>query len=183
MSEARWEEAQANLEATALHIPLNILLEEDAEDNMEYKCKICDRDFESEQSLSQHNQSKHAHVETKINYRKYFLIGIAIAIVVLVSFSAYSYSTRPGKFNEFAKCLTEKGAVVYGNDFCSYTAKQLNYFGNSQVYLNYTKCIDHKKLCDDKGITITPTWEINGSYYTQVQTFERLSEITGCKIV
>jgi len=71
---------------------------------------------------------------------------------------------------------------MYGNDFCQYTTKQLNLFGKSKKDLNYVKCIENKELCDSKGIKITPTWEINGSFYQQVQSFEKLSELSGCKI-
>ena len=89
---------------------------------------------------------------------------------------------KPGSYDSFAKCLSEKGAVIYGNDFCQYTNKQLNYFGNSKKYLNYVKCIDNKELGDSKAIKVTPTWEINGQMYEQVQTFEKLSAVSGCEL-
>ena len=89
---------------------------------------------------------------------------------------------KPGEYDRFAKCLTEKGTVIYGNDYCQYTNKQLNFFGKSAKYLNYVKCADNQKLCDDKNVKITPTWEINKEMYEQVQTFERLSSLSGCEI-
>ena len=94
----------------------------------------------------------------------------------------YVRSQKPGQYDEFAKCLTEKGAVIYGNDFCQYTAKELNWFGNSEKYLNYVKCVNNKELCDSKGVKITPTWEIEGKTYEGVQGIEKLAELSGCKI-
>ncbi len=151
---------------------------------MEHKCNLCNKDFSSEESLNQHNSSKHPIKEKKgkINLRKYFIFISLILIVIFSSFTIYSYLKKPGQYDDFATCLAESGAVMYGNDFCSYTAKQLNFFGKSKKYLNYIKCVDNKILCDEKGIEITPTWEIEGNMYEQTQNFERLSKLTGCEI-
>ena len=151
---------------------------------MEYKCNLCNRGFSSKESLNQHNSSKHSIEEKKgkINLRKYFIFVVIVLIVIFSSFTIYSYMKKPGQYDEFAKCLTEKGVVVYGNDYCQYTNQQLNFFGKSKKYLNYVKCIDNKKLCDEKGIGITPTWEIDGKMYEQTQNFEQLSTLSGCEI-
>ena len=117
-----------------------------------------------------------------INFRKYIVFALIGAILIFSILAVKAYYDKPGDYNEFAKCLTSKGAIIYGNDFCSYTNKQLNFFGKSKSYLNYIKCFENKELCDQKEIKLTPTWEIDGKMYTQVQTFETLSAITGCKI-
>ena len=152
---------------------------------MAFECNHCGKRFVSEGSLSQHRSVKHvAEMKEgdKINFRKYVLLSMVGLIVVFLSMTVYSYSQQPGEYDDFAKCLTESEAVVYGNDFCSYTGKQLNYFGKSDKYLNYVKCASNQELCDEKGVTLTPTWEINGSMYKSVQTFEKLSGLTGCEI-
>ena len=151
---------------------------------MEFKCNICNRDFNSEESMKQHNEMKHPIKErkAKINTKKYIIFSLLILIVVFSVITINSYMKKPGKYDDFAKCLTEKGVVIYGNDYCSYTMNQLGFFGKSKKYLNYTKCIDNQRLCNEKGVKITPTWEINGEMYEQVQTFERLAVISGCEI-
>ena len=151
---------------------------------MEYICDICNRNFNSEESLRQHSLMKHSVEEkkAKINPKKYFIFIAVILIIILLSLSVFNYIKKPGKYDDFAKCLTEKGAVIYGNDYCQYTNKQLNFFGKSEEYLNYIRCSENQKLCDDKNIKITPTWEINGKMYEQVQSFETLSAISGCKV-
>ena len=151
----------------------------------EYKCVSCNKSFSSEESLKQHNQSKHSLTEktSKNAISKRNLVFLLLALIVIFSIlTIYSYYKKPGKYDSFAKCLSEKGVTVYGNDFCSYTMKQLGYFGKSKKYLNYIRCSENEQLCDEKGIKITPTWEINGKMYEQVQTFERLSELSGCSI-
>ncbi len=148
---------------------------------MAFECSRCDRKFVSEDSLAQHVSMKHPMEEKKkSNLKGYFVFSMIALIILLFGAIIYSYSQRPGEYDDFAKCLTEKGVVVYGNDFCQYTGKQLNYFGRSDKYLNYVKCANNQELCDKKEITITPTWEVNGSMYKSVQTFEKLSSLTGC---
>ena len=152
---------------------------------MVFECNHCGKRFISEESLTQHSEVKHSREikeSGKINLKKYILIFMIGLIFIFSIMIIYSYSQRHGEYDNFAKCLTEKGAVIYGNDFCSYTGKQLNFFGKSEKYLNYVKCINNQDLCDSKGITLTPTWEINNSMYKSVQTFEKLSSLTGCEI-
>jgi ABC-type lipoprotein release transport system permease subunit len=95
--------------------------------------------------------------------------GVALVIIALIVNSALS----PGKYDEFAKCLTEKGAVMYGEDWCRYTNAQKAMFGKSFKYIKYVQKPD---------IKVRPTWVINGKTYETVQSFERLSALTGCKI-
>jgi hypothetical protein len=152
---------------------------------MAFECKHCGRRFVSEESLTQHSQAKHfGNVKTggKINFKKYTILFMIGLIVVFSVVTVYSRSQKPGAYDEFTKCLTEKGVVMYGNDYCSYTGTQLNYFGKSDRHLNYVKCSSNQGLCDSKGVEITPTWEFEGEMYDGVQTFERLSALTGCEI-
>ena len=148
------------------------------------KCDACNKSFNSEESLKQHMEIKHAPEKKnpQLDIRKYVLAFLVILIIIFSSLTVYSYTQKQGKYDGFARCLSEKGAIVYGNDYCQYTNKQLNFFGKSKKYLSYVKCADNQSLCDTKKVSITPTWEIDGRFYEQVQTFEKLSILTGCEI-
>ena|SRR3989338_2352468 len=109
---------------------------------------------------------------------KYYIIASVIAVIVL-SIAAYSiYSMgKPGQYDNFAKCLAEKGAIMYGAlDWCKYTQAQRAMFDNSFKYLNY------HEFTELPGIKKTPTWVINGQWYENVQSFDKLSALTGCKV-
>ena len=150
----------------------------------EIKCEICNKKFKTSESLAQHKQASHANEKKvgKINTKKYFILAALIIAVILISYTFYARANKPGAYDDFAKCLTEKGVVIYGNDFCQYTNKQVNMFGNSKKYLNYVKCAENEALCDSKGVDITPTWEINGKMYEQVQGLDKLVLLSGCEI-
>ena len=150
----------------------------------EFECKICSKKFETAESLIQHNSSKHAVAEIKkdrTSIKKYLLIAAILIAFGLIAYTFYFRAQQPGQYDEFTKCLTEKGIKMYGNDACQYTTKQRNMFGNSELYLNYIKCTGGVE-CDIKKVKITPTWEINGTMLEGVQSFEKLSELSGCKL-
>ncbi len=109
---------------------------------------------------------------------KYYIIASIIGVVILATaaYSIYSIN-KPGLYDNFAKCLNEKGAVMYGAmDWCKYTQGQRAMFGKSFKYINY------HEFQDLPGIKKTPTWIINGAWHENVQSFDKLAALTGCKI-
>ena len=100
-----------------------------------------------------------------------------VIIIALVFFSIIAAVVTygllsPGKYDGFAKCLTEKGAVMYGEDWCQYTNAQKNMFGKSFKHINYEA---------NENLNKRPTWVVNGKNYETVQSFERLAALTGCE--
>jgi len=109
--------------------------------------------------------------KSNIKKRTLMLLALGFVLLLLFSFGAYAYLS-PGKYDDFAKCLSDKGVVMYGEDWCKYTNGQKNMFGKSFKYINYEV---------KTGLNYRPTWVINGKSYEKVQSFERLSELSGCK--
>lgn len=110
-------------------------------------------------------------------HKKHIILGsIAILILGIAIYSFVAYS-KPGSYDDFAKCLTEKGAVMYGAmSWCKYTQGQKAMFGKSFKYINY------HEFQELPGIKKTPTWVINGKWHENTQSFEALAQATGCKI-
>ena len=107
-------------------------------------------------------------------------VSLVILIIAALGALFFVMGSASGKYDGFARCLKEKGAVIYGDDFCEFTKRQMGMFGSSFGYLNYVKCAENSALCESKGVSVTPTWEVGGSMYSGVQTFEKLSEVSGC---
>lgn len=113
--------------------------------------------------------------------KKWLFAGIIFfVVIILVSFSIVNANT-PGHYDKFAKCLTEKDAVIYGASWCKYTDAQKAMFGKSFKHLDY---IDYSEFPERElgKIKKTPTWIINGKAYENVLSFDRLSQLSGCKI-
>ena len=110
-------------------------------------------------------------------FKIYARIAIVFSVLIL-SIGAFAFidSKKPGDYDSFAKCLTEKGAVMYGASFCKYSSAQKGMFGKSFKFVNY------KDFSENPDVKITPTWEINGRLIERVQSFDGLAELTGCSV-
>jgi hypothetical protein len=139
-----------------------------------------------EQLLKEQEQNKkraldiEQYKKQKEQRKKYVIYGSILAVLILmtaIGMRTYVNRTKTEQWDDFAKCLTEKGAVMYGNmQTCKYTQHQAGMFGSSFKYLNY------KDFSENSDVRITPTWYINGEKLEGEQSFETLAEKTGCKI-
>ena len=116
------------------------------------------------------------------NKLPWIAIGI-IAVIAILYGSVTSLTTKDigTETDNFAKCLTEKGAVMYGAYWCPHCKEQKKMFGNAFEYINYIECTEDKQACMEAAISGYPTWIIAGEKYPGKQSFERLSSITDCK--
>jgi glutaredoxin len=89
-------------------------------------------------------------------------------------------SADPGDKDQLAKCLTEKGVVMYGAEWCGYCKKQKEAFGTSFQYINYVDCDKFSSDCSAAGVQGFPTWSINGQNYPGLQDLGTLKSIAGC---
>jgi len=132
-----------------------------------------------QKEYEQREQQKQQHEEQiKTHKSKYYLIAAVIGVVILATaaYSVYSFN-KAGPYDNFAKCLTEKDAVMYGAmDWCKFTQAQKGMFGKSFKYINY------HEFQELPGIKKTPTWVINGAWHENVQSFDKLAALTGCKL-
>lgn len=114
------------------------------------------------------------------------IVGL-IAIVAIIGLLAYSRNA-PGKYDGFAQCLKDKGAIFYGAFWCPHCQKQKAMFGNSKKYLPYVECStpDGKgqtQICIEKEVKSYPTWMFaDGSRETGEVPFATLSEKTSCPL-
>jgi|SRR3989344_5477626 len=130
--------------------------------------------IKSQEALLQHKAREEQFNKLKEDKSKKKVIVLSIIVVLAVLLIAgivYSV-TKPGKYDKFAQCLTEKGAVMQGENWCQYTNAQKAMFGNSFKYINYEV---------NPNLAVRPTWIIDGEHYEKVQSFEHLSALTGCK--
>jgi hypothetical protein len=141
------------------------------------------RNFSKKSSGMRKEESRKAFEEHKVREERFRLenkkrkkkksILLATTVIFLLILGAWiTYAaTAKGEYDEFAQCLTEKGVVMYGEDWCKYTQGQKAMFGKSFKYIDYQVKTD---------LQIRPTWIIDGKEYKKVQSFQTLSALTGC---
>jgi hypothetical protein len=118
-------------------------------------------------------------------YLIWMVLSIIFFIVVfyIASITGFFAQTQaPSTYDNFASCLSEKGIIMAGTDWCHYCKSQKQMFGTSFRLINYKSC-DTDSWCNEVGINGYPTWVFpNGQQYAGVQTLERLSELSGCPL-
>lgn len=94
-------------------------------------------------------------------------------------------ANEPGKYDDFAKCLTEKNIKFFGTYWCPGCAEQKRLFGKSIKHVDYVECDSRgsnprSELCQKEGITGYPTWGINNTKFQGVTQLEELARKSGC---
>ena len=86
------------------------------------------------------------------------------------------------KLNDFAKCLSEKGVVLYVRNGCPHCKAQEEDFRSGLQYLTITECSQNVEKCSE--LIGVPAWEIPGKedFIYGRQSLEELSELTGCEL-
>ena len=114
------------------------------------------------------------------------LLIVGVVITAVIRGDGRDGQVELGKYDSFATCLQDKGAVFYGAFWCSHCQAQKKMFGSSAKLLPYVECstLDAKsqtQVCIDKGVSSYPTWEFaDGSRLNGEIALSVLAEKTGC---
>lgn len=123
---------------------------------------------------------------------KYIYYVIALAFIAGVVWLVMTPG-KPGKYDTFAQCLGEKGAIFYGAFWCPHCQNQKAMFGRSARLLPYTECSTPNgqgqlAVCKDLGINTYPTWYFasstseNPDIVTGEISLEELAVRTSCPL-
>jgi len=120
---------------------------------------------------------------------RWMWIGITLVALGAAWGGYYYFSYRKvSTLDGFAKCLSSKGARMYGAWWCPHCADQKETFGYAFQYVNYTECSPEGQRtetpqCLQAGIKHFPTWRFaDGSNTEGVLPLSALSQKTGCKL-
>lgn len=115
------------------------------------------------------------------------LIASAIAIVgaglIIILLRQSIVSSQSSALDEFAKCLADKDATMYGAEWCPHCQNEKKAFGGSFRFIPYIECPKEPDICIQKQVQGYPTWIFSdGSRFEGEQGLERLSTISGCSL-
>lgn len=125
------------------------------------------------------------------NNIKIFILIICLLIlgtIATVLLRPDNTPSEPGKYDAFAVCLKDKGAVFYGAFWCTHCQSQKKLFGLSQKLLPYVECStpdgqSQTQACKDKKIESYPTWEFaDGSRLNGEIPLQQLADKTSCPL-
>ena len=118
--------------------------------------------------------------------KKAFWWGIGFIVVVAL---VWYFSSRPGKYDNFAQCLTDEGVKMYGAYWCPHCQAQKKLFGASWKFIDYIECATPgtdtpKPVCVVAGIKSYPTWEFGADRKVSGElTLEQLASFSGCELL
>lgn len=126
-----------------------------------------------------------------MTFSKIQIVGgvIALLFVILISLAATgNLTTGAHKYDDFALCLSEKGAMMYGTFWCPHCKEQKAMFKKSWNYVNYIECSTadgrgQTRACKQADLEGYPTWEFaDGSRESRKMPLEELATRTGCEL-
>ncbi len=121
----------------------------------------------------------------------FFIIGILILgtlMTILLNKTGTVTPKDDGKYDAFAQCLKDKGAVFYGTFWCPHCQNQKKAFGSSAKMLPYVECStpdaqNQTQICKDAEISVYPTWKFqDGSKLEGEIALPVLAEKTSCEL-
>lgn len=123
--------------------------------------------------------------------KKEMLIGLT-ALLMNCNFNATTpkYDTTPAKV-QLAQCLVEKGAVMYGAEWCGYCNKEKKEFGEAAwkvMQQNYIECTEeaNESKCSEVAVgnrISFPSWKLPNGKIIRGYTpnfLEVLAKESGC---
>lgn len=119
------------------------------------------------------------------NIKNILILILFLGVIFILGYIIFKPKVSNNFYNleEFAKCLTNKGAVMYGAYWCPHCKEQKKMFGSAFQYIKYVECTEKVQECLNKNIKGYPTWIFkDGSRLEGEQSLEVLSEKTGCEL-
>lgn len=116
--------------------------------------------------------------DTRPFYKKKRFIVFALVVLGLI-YVAYGV-VSPGRYDDFASCLSEKGLTMYGAYWCPHCANQKALFGKSFSFVKYVECTQETELCGRMNVTGYPTWIVGDRRAQGEQSMRALAELAGC---
>lgn len=80
-----------------------------------------------------------------------------------------------------ARCLTERGAIIYSTPWCGACRRQKELFGSYAELLNQVDCTQERQRCQEARIRAVPTWVFSdGTRHEGILSLRELARRAGC---
>jgi len=111
------------------------------------------------------------------------LLAAAIFLAVGIWIVEMRKSVPSGKYDNFAQCLTDKGIIMYGANWCPHCQNEKRAFGDSFRLITYVECPDNPQQCVDVNVESYPTWIFSdGRRLVGEQGLKKLSQESACDL-
>ncbi len=124
----------------------------------------------------------------------WFKIALAFGLIsTACGRGGNSEGPTPAQIDVLARCLADRGVVMYGTSTCSGCRAQHKTFGAAFAHIISVECNPHAEgsepeRCLRTGIRTTPTWvvEVDGQEVRRLEEYQLLEDLarfSGCDSV
>lgn len=120
------------------------------------------------------------------------IFSLFLAPIIFSACSIESTVEGAREYDDFAQCINDSGAQMYGAFWCAHCEGQLEMFGYNAENVNegpvpYIECSNPDRsqtpTCIEQNVQSYPTWVFgDGTRTTGRQSFSDLSAATGCAL-
>jgi hypothetical protein len=122
------------------------------------------------------------------NWKRIAIYAALVAVAIGVAY--YLEHRSQHEHDAFARCLTDRGAKMYGAWWCPHCVEQKEKFAASFEYAPYVECgikgqtSGQSQICKDENVKGYPTWQFppTGERVERVFSLQELSDRTGCPL-
>jgi len=143
--------------------------------------------------MSQQRKERKAQAEEEPQKDPAFLRKVIIGALLVAAFGVtyyFGYHRRAHRYDEFARCLSQRGVKMYGAYWCPHCTEQKELFDAAFKYAPYVECgvqgntSQMQQVCSDAGIKHFPTWQFPpvGERVEGIESLDDLSFRTGCPL-
>ncbi|MAG77927.1 hypothetical protein CL616_01030 [archaeon] len=112
--------------------------------------------------------------------KKAIILGLFVLLFIAGCGSPTGNVVADDNYDDFAKWLTNEGAVMVGAEWCGYCQKEKTEFGDSFQYVTFVDAAANAALADSYGVPGYPTWVLaDGTQLVGYRSVETLMEETG----
>lgn len=115
-----------------------------------------------------------------------YVLGVVILLLLVILILGLRSSQKD--YTAFATCLTEKGYVMAGTDWCPHCKDQKAMFNGAFEDIiipagAYINCEASKQTCRDLGVTGYPTWVTpEENLLPGTRKLSELAQLSGCSL-
>ena len=112
----------------------------------------------------------------------YATIGFLVLAIGFISYRSLAPAPASLEIIALAQCLSDKGATMYGAEWCSHCQAEKARFGDASTFVPYVECPQEPDKCLAAGIEGYPTWIFaDGRKLVGEQGLEKLAQVSGCQ--
>src|SRR3989344_5252951 len=113
-----------------------------------------ERRMQKKETRQEEVAAQRAHFAKRKRNKRIMNYAIIDVLAVVIGYGLFTLFApgEEGRYDALAKCMTAKGATMYGTNWCPHCQDQKRLFGASFKYINFVDCDISALACEAAGV-------------------------------